>query len=214
MKNLSILNDEQLQKISSLLHKKFTQEERERKYAPVKEILSLLGKGVLLSMVLLAPGTARAIRSTLYQENKDWEAWKYFNSAYLRRTIKRLQKQKIVTIEEKDGQQIVQITKKGERKILKYALSELELSHKKWDGKWRIVIYDIPLKYKHLREIIRETLKRLGFWQLQKSVYLTPFPCEEEIEFLREYYGLGENIKILTVGKLENEEVYRDYFGI
>lgn len=110
---------------------------------------------------------------------------------------------------------VVRTTNKGKRKFLKYKLEELKIQQpKNWDGKWRIVAYDVPKERKFARDALRKTLKRLGFLRLQKSAYLYPYPCNDAIEFLRELYGIGENVTLLTVGYLENEEAYRDYFDI
>lgn len=213
-KKISIPDEKQLKKISSLLEKKFAAEKREKRLAPVKDVLVLLGKGALLSSVFFAPGITRAMKPLL-KKDKHWQDWKKFNPAYLRRTIKRLAKQKMVEIKQEGKKQVVKITKGGKMKILKYTLEELNISQKnRWDGKWRIVIYDIPLKQKRLQDLFRQTLKKLKFWQLQQSVYLTPFACEDKIEFLREYYGLGANVKIIKFKELEDEEVYREFFAI
>ena len=118
-------------------------------------------------------------------------------------------------MEEKEGQTFIAITERGKRKILKYALDTLTIQKPLvWDRKWRIVMYDIPKKRESIQTYIRFLLKRMKFLQIQKSVYLTPYPCENEIEFIRSYLGVAENTKLLTVGMLEHQETYREYFGL
>ena len=204
----------QLVKIASLLAEKFAQEKNEQKRAKTKEILTLLAKGALLTMTLIAPKTA-LVTHHLLEEERDWDAWKRFNPSYLRQTLKRLEKQKTVEIVEENNMQVVKLTSKGKRRILKYAISELKIKRpKKWDQKWRVVVYDISNSQKQLQVLIRETLKNLGFFPMQESVYINPFPCFDEIEFLREYYGLGSQIQYLLVEKIENDEVYKTYFKL
>ena len=53
----------------------------------------------------------------------------------------------------------------------------------KWDGKWRIVVFDIPENLRSIRQALREHLCRLQFYQLQKSVFVLPYECGDEIEF-------------------------------
>lgn len=214
MKNQPKLTERQIEKLSAFLIGKFEKKKRQKRYAQVKLVLSLLGKGTLLPMIFIAPGTTRLAKD-LFKNEKEWEVWKHYNLNYLRHTIRRLEKQKLVEICDENSRQIVKLSKNGKQKILKYAIGELEINRPSfWDRKWRLVIYDIPNKKKYLQNLVRETLKRLGFLQLQESVYLIPFSCFDEIEFLREYYGLSENIKVLTVTKLEEDEVYRSYFGV
>jgi len=47
---------------------------------------------------------------------------------------------------------------------------------KKWDGKIRLVIFDIPEKKAHLRNLIRDELRILNYQYLQKSVYVGKAP--------------------------------------
>jgi len=85
---------------------------------------------------------------------------------------------------------------------------------KHWDGKWRLIIYDIQVQKKKAQQLFHKMLKKFQFLQLQRSVYLYPYNCEDEIEFLRQYYKIGENVIILTINGLENEKAYKDYFGL
>ena len=214
MKTQPKLTKKQIEKLSSYLVEKFEKEKRQRRYAQVELVLSILGKGVFLPTMFIAPGIAR-LSGKLFKGEKGWDDWKKYNLNYLRQTISRLEKQKLVKLSEEAGKQVVKLTKDGKLKILKYAIKELKTERPKtWDRKWRLVIYDIPTKKKQLQNIVRGTLKRLGFLKIQESVYLIPFPCFDEIKFLREYYGLGDNIKILIVTKLEREVSYRTYFGV
>ena len=176
----------------------------------VKEVLKLLSAGVLLTSAFLMPGTAILIKEyEKIKKEKDEKEWKKFNIWRLRQTIKRLQSQKDVEVVE--GQ--VKITDKGKNKLLNFDIEEIKLNEKT-DGKWRIIVYDISNRRRFQRDIFRDTLKRLKFYRLQESVYLTPFICEDEIEYLRQAFQIGDEVQILTVSKLENEKAYREYFGI
>lgn len=208
------VKESQLAKIASLLAEKFAREKSEQKWARTRNLLVLLARGALLTMTLIAPKTARATHHLL-EEEKDWNAWKRFNPSYLRSTLKRLEKQKTIEIIEENNMQVVKLTNQGKRKVLKYAISELEIKKPRtWDRKWRVVIYDISNSQKQLQILIRETLKNLGFFAMQESVYIYPFPCFNEVEFLRDYYGLGSQIQYLLVEKIENDEAYKTYFKL
>lgn len=133
----------------------------------------------------------------------------------LRATIKRLKKQKDIEVMEENDKQILKLTEKGKIKLLKYDLKNLKLKKpEKWDKKWRLIIYDVPKNKNSVRELFRRYLRGMNFLKLQASVYLTPYPCEEEIEFLRNYYGIINEVIVLTVSGIEQEEAYRDYFKL
>lgn len=180
----------------------------------VKEVLLFLAAGAFIPAAILFPGLPLVIKPFLdYKKEKDYQKWKQFNQTRLKQSLRRLQSQKIIKVETTPQGEIVKITEKGKQKVLKFNLENLKLN-RKWDGKWRLVIYDIPKNKKKERNYFREILKRLDCFRLQKSVYLTPYPCENEIEYLRQYFGIGDEVKILKVANIENEQPYRDYFGI
>jgi hypothetical protein len=57
-------------------------------------------------------------------------------------------------------------------------------------------------------------LKSLKFLRLQKSAYITPFICDDEIEYLRQFFNIGNEVIVLKITGIENEQVYKRYFGI
>jgi len=66
---------------------------------------------------------------------------------------------------------------------------------KKWDGKIRLVIFDIPENKAHLRNLIRDELRILNYQYLQKSVYIgkAPLPLSfyqnlKELQIDRYFY--------------------------
>lgn len=208
--------DENIVEIAESLKGKFSSERRSRKLAPVKEVLTLLGGGSLLAFSLVTPASALILNDLLkLKQQKENEEWKRFNSTYLKRTILRLEKQRLVKFFEKNNQAVVQITDRGKKRILKYALDEIELKKPLvWNGKWYFVSYDIPRQKSWLREIMRKFLERLGFYRFHESLYIHAYPCENEINFIREYLGVSEYVKFLIVNDIENDEAFREYFGV
>ena len=85
---------------------------------------------------------------------------------------------------------------------------------KRWDKKWRVVIFDIPEKYRRVRDIFRSRLRQLSLYQLQESVYISPYPCFSEIEFLRELYGVSFTVSYLLVDRIEDDELLRSHFEL
>ncbi len=82
------------------------------------------------------------------------------------------------------------------------------LKQRRWDGQWRMVIFDIPTRYRTGRDALRLNLKRLGFTQLQKSIWITPYECKPEVQALRVMYGLSPFVKLLTVKDFEGANDY------
>lgn len=70
-----------------------------------------------------------------------------------------------------------------------------------WDKKWRIVIFDIPEKYRNARDSFRNKLIEMGFIQVQDSVYLHPFECSEIIRRQAEIL-LIEKYVLLSISEI------------
>lgn len=115
----------------------------------------------------------------------------------------------------REGAFFVKLTAKGEQKMQQIRLYNLTIKQpKKWDGTWRIVLYDIPNTKNKGREALRLKLKHLGFYQLQKSVWAFPYPCEPEIEFLVELFGLRSYVYFLETSKIKNDLVLKRRFHL
>lgn len=209
------ITDKHIESLAKILYEKTKDEKRAKQYASVKTILYLLGMGITIASIFVAPKSTYMLAKHMRKDEEEWGAWKKFNQTYLRQTLRRLAKQKLVEIKEVAGKQQIIITSQGKKRIVLYAREELEIKKpKSWDKKWRIVIYDIPQREKKLQQVIREALKNLGFLLMQESVYIIPYPCYKEVEFLREYYGVGTYLKYLVAEKLEDDVPYRTYFDL
>ena len=114
---------------------------------------------------------------------------------------------------EDNGTPRVRLTKKGEAYFQKILFDDVELPEpKKWGGKWTFVMFDIPIKHKKAREALRWRLKALGFYQYQKSVWVYPHPCEKEILYVADYFGVGKHVEILSVDYLTKDEDLKKHF--
>lgn len=210
-KNLSKEKEDELAKI---LARQIDEKIFDKKYASAREILKLVGAGAFLAASIAIPNLPRAVKPFLKNEN-EFEVWKRFNISYLKRTLKRLEKEKFVEFDEEDGMQIVKISENGRKRIVRFALNELEIRKPKiWDKKWRLISFDLPEKLKSERKIFVEYLNAWGFYPLHKSVYLHAYPCLKEIDFLREYLRIGAYVRLFIVSSIENDNLFLDFFGI
>jgi CRISPR-associated endonuclease Cas2 len=118
---------------------------------------------------------------------------------------------------EYQGKQIyISLTKEGRKKAGKYNIDNLEIKKtKKWDGKWRILIFDIQEKHKMKREALRGKLKELGFYKLQKSTWICPYEFEREINILRNFFGFSyREMRVVTAIEVEKDGEIKLFFGL
>lgn len=114
-----------------------------------------------------------------------------------------------------DGTTTLVLTKKGREIALTYNLDTLTIDEsKKWDGKWRLIMFDIPEKHKKARDAFRFHLKRMGFVEYQKSAFMTPYKCNAEIDCLREDLGIKPFVRVLIVSSCDNELHLKKHFGL
>ena len=107
------------------------------------------------------------------------------------------------------------ITPKGERKLRQLELHDYQLKKpKRWDKKWRVVIFDVSEKRRPLRELLRHTLIRIGFTRLQDSVWVYPYDCEDLMTLLKADYKIGKEVLYMIVESLENDRWLREHFKL
>lgn len=175
------------------------------KYPYVKEVLTILAAGAFLSACLVMPGLPRILKPFIWQERG-------YRRKRLSQVLKRMREQKLVEVAEIEGTLVVRITQKGMTKALSFKLEGMKIKKQKsWDRKWRIVIFDIPEKLKTFREVFRERLKNLEFYRLQDSVFIHPYPCFDQIEFLRQLYGVEIGVTYILAEKVEGQEFLRGF---
>ncbi len=198
------------EKVAVLFARTKPKEMSEGKFPDAKELLSFLAVAGAVGLVFAFPPAITGVAALVQLGKRSYQPWG------VRRALERFARQKYVTIKEHgDGRTTVTITKHGMTRALTYELNALQLNKpKRWDRKWRVVIFDIPEKYKDLRDLFRMRLCQLGLFQLQESVYVSPYPCFDEVEFLRELYGISFTVRYLLVERVEDDASLRTHFHL
>ncbi len=166
----------------------------------VKDVLRVVAAAGIIGLSIAMPGVG-AVFAKLLSARQPYPNWR------TKQMLDQLKRQKYIKIKyNSDSTVTVVLTRQGWERALTYQLNTMQLAQPKvWDKRWRVVTFDIPEKYKKLRDIFRIRLKQLGLYPLQKSVYVSPYKCFDEIEFLRELYGISFTIRYLLVEKIEDD---------
>ena len=128
---------------------------------------------------------------------------------------KRLQKRGYVALTKTPDGWIVKLLKKGKVKQRKALLRSLELKKpERWDSKWRLFIFDIPEKYRYERDFLRQKLKDLGLYNIQRSVFAYPYDCREELNLLSDLLHVAIYVTYAEVSYLDIDPELRTYFKI
>lgn len=174
-----------------------------------KIVLGLLAVGGVFTIALVAPKMfvlfdSRSNRRVFLSEDD------------FSRTRQVFKRRKFISLKPRgDGVYAIAITEKGKERALGEIYRDLKLEkRKKWDGVWRVVIFDISEKHKGEREGFRHRLEQLGLHRLQESVFVSPHPCKEEVYFLISLFGVGAYTRFFTTADLGDVETLKRHFNL
>ena len=143
------------------------------------------------------------------------EEWKRLNEEELKQGIRELCRYDFLDkTANKKGFVNLALTKKGRLRALNIQLENLKNKKEKWDGKWRMIAFDIPEKYKRERDALRQKLKNIGFRELQKSVFITPVSCKKEMTDFIKFFELEKYVRFGILEFMDNEDNLKKYFKL
>ena len=171
-----------------------------------KIILVTVATAGILAIVLLAPNALPPFKFFLKNKKRD------NRKSYLHQKTKKLIKDGLLNVTVEKGKQFLSLTQKGRRQLLYY--QSTEKTECKWDGKWRIVVFDVWEKTRFKRDSLRYEIQQFGFIQLQRSVWVYPYECETFIELLKTDLSFGKNIRYIVAEKLDHDEKLKKYFTL
>ncbi len=171
-------------------------------------ILGIVGAAGLIALAVAAPNVVQILR--VFKKNDR----RYRTPAYVSKTIQKLHRQGLVYVFEQNDEEVVRLTEKGQRELLRYQLKEKRLKKWRWDGKWRLLIFDIEEKRRFARDRARGDMLSFGFLRLQDSVWVYPYECDKVVELLKAQYKIGKEMLYIVTEHLDGDEVLKKKFGI
>ncbi len=107
------------------------------------------------------------------------------------------------------------ITKKGMKHARRLSLETIKLPLMPvWDKKWRLLFYDMPVKFNAARMAFRNTADELGMYPLQKSLWVYPYRCEAEILFVADFFGVAKFVNFAVAESLFDEDMLLKFFRL
>ncbi len=86
--------------------------------------------------------------------------------------------------------------------------------HHKWDGKWRMIFFDIPERKRQYRDYLRNTLKLLGFKKFQGSIWVYPHRAPSFLKQLLFEEEIKRHVRFITTEHIDNDQDLRDHFRL
>ena len=146
----------------------------------------------------------------VFKKGRKYKKKKIYNAFY------RLRKEGCIDFIKKNHQIYINLTEKGKRKAGRFQIDALKITKpKKWDKKWRLVIFDITHLQRLKRDVFRGKLKEMEFYPLQKSVWIIPYQCEDEINLLKDFLGLSDKeVRLIVAEKIGNDTFLKKIFKL
>ena len=168
-------------------------------------ILKSLALAGVLTIAVLAPNALQLL--TYIDKNKKRKKKPEY---LIDSTLKRLASKGLIGFSK--GK--VRLTRKGEQKLHIIEYGVFPLPKTRWDGKWRIVSFDINEKRKTSREKLRFLLHQVGFVRLQDSVWVYPYDVEEVIDLIKTANFLNKEVLYITAHTTGNDRVLETHFKL
>lgn len=173
-----------------------------------RAVLAMVG----LTGILLVGAMAPNIFSAFGRFNKSRD----FDEQQVRRSVYYLRRKGLVKFIKKSNDVCeIRITKKGKIKLAEFSIENMKIEHPDhWDGKWRVVIFDVPERLRDARDAMRRKLKELGLYQLQQSVFIHPHQITSEVLFVGAFFDIERYFEILTVENMLDDLYLRRHFEL
>lgn len=158
--------------------------------------LQVLGVAGLAGIIIVAPNALQGLAPLLKKTSiKDSDH---------ARLLKELKRQGLVYITQSGSEIHYTLTPAGAYRLQEVVIDELVIPRpSKWDKRWRLVAFDIPVAQSRSRQKFVGKLQTLNFTMLQKSLWVHPFPCFEQIEQLAGHYNVMRHCALIEVSKLD-----------
>lgn len=171
---------------------------------------SLVGVGVV-GVAVLAPKMTRLLKEFDRPAKNRTQLYRRISQ-----TLANLERVGLVTVSGAWGKRSVVLTQKGKEVAEEVEFGEYQIPEQAfWDGKWRVLMFDIVEKRRAVRDRLRHMLENTGFVRLQDSVWVYPYPCDEFVALLRAHLksGVGE-VRTLVAEALESDRELRKHFKL
>jgi DNA-binding transcriptional regulator PaaX len=135
---------------------------------------------------------------------------------YRARTVAgQLAQKELVRFIERDGQRFAELTANAKR-VLDINAAKAALAvprQKRWDKRWRMVMFDIPERRTRVHEQLRGMMREMGFLHIEDSVWVFPYDCEGRVGLLKAELHVGKDVLYAVIEHIENDNHIRAHFG-
>jgi DNA-binding transcriptional regulator PaaX len=113
-----------------------------------------------------------------------------------------------------NGSVLISLSEKGRLRALSIIFRRFDIRKEKWDGKWRMISFDIPVYCTKGRKALVYRLKSGSFYELQDSLFVYPYDCEKEIRALAILFKIEKYIRFGLLESVDGQEILMRHFKL
>ncbi len=185
--------------------------------AKKKRRKAYLQQALLMSVAVAGVVLVASITPNAFSALRHLPAMKRARLLYRARTaLGKLVVKGLIVFETRNGKKYARITEEG-RKVLAYEEQKAKLDttkKRRWNGRWRVIIFDVPERRRKVRDRLRQIMRGVGFARLQDSVWVFPYDCEDFVALLKADLKIGTAVLYMVVEQIENDKHLREHFGL
>lgn len=167
-----------------------------------RTILGIVAAAGCIALAIAAPNTLKLLK---YLPRRKYAVHSAIDRLVDRGELRRVSRRE---------KPMLEITDRGRKRLTILSFADAHKKHRSWDGKWRVVVFDVPEALRGKRDLLRDMLRRIGFVQIQQSVWAYPHECEEFIQLVKTDLSLRGRIKYLVCESLEGDVGLGRRFGL
>lgn len=173
-----------------------------------RDVLRVIAAGVVIgSAAVVAPNTLQVIDyfnpNGVTERRRIWRAIKY------------LEERNRVTIQKRGDLKVLLVTQQGKIALDEDSIWDLQIERPwRWDHKWRLIMFDLPVNYSRQRMPFRAKLVDFGFRVYQKSVFIYPYECRKEVFAVAEMYGVREYVRYIVAEEIADMHKFAKEFDL
>ncbi len=182
-------------------------QKRRKKQNVQHAVLAAVAVTGLLVLAAVAPNTLQLLKYLPKEK---------YNLAYRAKTATvRLVAKGYAVWVERDGKKYLRLTPAG-RKAFEFEQAKVALKNQKmkWDGRWRMIVFDVPERRSRIRVCLRAVMRDIGFVRLQDSVWVYPYDCEDFVALLKAELKIGKDVLYAIADTIEHDRNLRRHFNL
>lgn len=169
----------------------------------------LLASALVGGLLLIGGAPSPQIVCKYFKQKRKEAQFKY----QARTALGRLERQGLIYFEFRNGKQYARPTREGE-KLLALSGRYAAQQSKRWDKRWRIILFDIPERRRKVRDALRRFMTDYGFVRLQDSAWVYPHDCEDIVELAKAHFRLGTSVLYMIVENIDDDVHLRKHFSL